>query len=164
MAKKTYEPPAKTNAMRLLEQAGVPYETIEYPVDESDLSGSHVAEVTGLPPEQLFKTLVARGERLGILVFCIPVPEELNLKKAAALAGDKRVELIHVKELQDLTGYMRGGCSPVGMKKNYPVFFDETVILFDRVYISAGCRGRQIIAAPEDLIRFLGARTADLTL
>lgn len=149
--------------MRLLEQAGIPYETLEYPVDESDLSGAHVAQMTGLAPEQMFKTLVARGEKQGILVFCIPVLEELDLKKAAAAAKDKRIEMVHVKELPELTGYIRGGCSPVGMKKNYPVFFDETAILYDQIYISAGCRGRQILLPPETLISFLNAQTVDIT-
>ena len=110
----------KTNAIRLVEQGQIPYREAHYPFDESDLSGLHAAEAIGLPPEQVFKTLVARGERTGIAVFCIPVCCELDLKKAARATGDKKVELVHVKELLSLTGYIRGGCSPVGMKKKYP--------------------------------------------
>ena len=107
-----------TNAMRLLEKAHIPFETGTYEYDESDLSGAHAAEVLGIDPDIMFKTLVTRGERMGILVFCIPVCAELDLKKCAASSGDKRVELIHVKELVSLTGYVRGGCSPVGMKQS----------------------------------------------
>ena len=116
----------KTNAVRLVQQAGLPCRERAYEFDESDLSGIHAAEAIGMPPEQVFKTLVARGEKTGINVFCIPVCCELNLKKAAKAAGDKNMELVAVKELLGLTGYIRGGCSPVGMKKKYPTFFDET--------------------------------------
>lgn len=153
----------KTNAMRLLEQAGIPYSAIEYEVDEKDLSGEHVAMQIGLPTEQVFKTLVARGEKKGILVFCIPVNTELNLKKAAIAVGDKKIEMIHVKELLGLTGYIRGGCSPVGMKKKYPTFIDETVILFDKITVSAGVRGCQLVVRPDDLIAYTGAVTCGLT-
>lgn len=148
--------------MRMLEQAGIPFTGIDYEVDESDLSGEHVAKQLGQPPEQGFKTLVARGEKNGILVFCIPVAEELDLKKAAVLTKDKKVELIPVKELLGLTGYIRGGCSPIGMKKKYPTYIDETAILFDEIYISAGMRGKQLMLNPEDLILYIGAKTADL--
>ena len=151
-----------TNAMRLLTQAGISFDTQSYEVDETDLSGTHVASQLGLPPEQVFKTLVARGEKNGIMVFCIPAAEELDLKKAAALTRDKKIEMIHVRELQSLTGYIRGGCSPIGMKKKYPTFIDETAILFDRIYVSAGMRGMQIILRPDDLIQFTQAHTADL--
>lgn len=154
---------AKTNALRLIEQAGIPCREAFYEFDESDLSGLHAARAIGLPPEQVFKTLVARGERGGILVFCIPVCCELDLKKAAKAAGEKKVELVHVKELLVLTGYIRGGCSPVGMKKKYPTYMDETAILFEEIAVSAGARGHQMILPPEPLARFVQAELLDLT-
>lgn len=156
--------PVKTNAMRLLEQAHIEYRTIEYEVDEDNLAGEHVANVTGIPFEQCFKTLVAKGEKRGIMVFCIPVDTELNLKKVASIVGDKKIELVHVKELLGLTGYIRGGCSPIGMKKNYKTFIDETAILFDEISISAGVRGCQLIVNPEKLIQFVNAKECELTL
>ena len=152
-----------TNAMRLLTRARVPFDTAEYPVDESDLSGVHAAEALGVEPERVFKTLVARGDRQGLSVFCIPVAEELDLKKCAAATGDKRIEMIHVKDLLGLTGYVRGGCSPVGMKKKYPTYIDETAQLFDSIYVSAGMRGQQLILAPDALREFAQAEYADLT-
>lgn len=154
----------KTNAMRILEQAGIPFETLSYEVDESDLSGVHLASVLSLPPEQVFKTLVAKGTKNGYCVFVIPVAEELDLKKCALAAGDKRVEMIPMKDLLPLTGYIRGGCSPVGMKKQFPTYFDETATLFDRIYVSAGVRGRQFRLDPVSLCDFLGAKFADLTM
>jgi Cys-tRNA(Pro)/Cys-tRNA(Cys) deacylase len=154
----------KTNAMRMLDSEGISYETAEYSYDEDDLSGVHAAaQIKNITPEQCFKTLVARGEKNGILVYCIPVAAELDLKAAAMAAHDKRVELIHVKELQGLTGYIRGGCSPVGMKKQYPVYIDETAALFDKIGISAGQRGLQVILNPESLRAFLGAEFCALT-
>ena len=152
-----------TNAMRLLTQAGIPFETAEYPVDESDLSGVHAAEMLGVEADCVFKTLVVRGERKGVCVFVIPVAEELDLKKCACAMGDKKAEMIHVKELLGLTGYVRGGCSPVGMKKKYPTFIDEIATLFDRVYVSAGLRGQQLIINPEDLRSYTEASFVDLT-
>ena len=152
-----------TNAMRLLTQAGIPFETSEYPVDENDLSGVHAAEMLGVDADCVFKTLVVRGERKGVCVFVIPVAEELDLKKCAAAMGDKKVEMIHVKELLGLTGYIRGGCSPVGMKKKYPTYIDETAILFDEIYVSAGMRGQQVILDPEKLRAFTEAAFVDLT-
>ncbi len=154
----------KTNAMRLLAQAGIPYEVIEYEADEENLAGVHVAEQTGLPAEQVFKTLVARGEKKGCLVFCIPVAQELDLKKAAQAVGDKKIELVHVKELLGLTGYVRGGCSPVGMKKHFPTYFDETAVLFDKIAVSAGVRGAQLYLLQEELVRYVGAEHLDLTV
>ena len=154
----------KTNAMRLLAQAGIEYELIEYEVDEENLAGVQVAEQTGLPVEVVFKTLVARGEKCGFLVFCIPVAEELDLKKAAQVVGDKKIELVHVKELLALTGYIRGGCSPVGMKKKFPTYFDETIILFDKIAVSAGVRGAQVFLDGGALVSYLGAQCADLTV
>lgn len=153
----------KTNAIRLVEKAGIPYEEKFYEYDESDLSGIHAAQVLGMPEEQVFKTLVARGERTGINVFCIPVCCELDLKKAAKAAGDKNMELIHVKELLGLTGYIRGGCSPVGMKKKYPTYIDELCQLSDAIALSAGERGHQIIVPPLPIAALLDAKLADLT-
>lgn len=154
---------AKTNAVRLVEQAKIPCREAFYEFDENDLNGNHAAKAIGFPPEQVFKTLVARGERTGINVFCIPVCCELDLKKAAKAAGDKNMEMIHVKELLGLTGYIRGGCSPVGMKKKFPTFFDETCILWDEIAVSAGTRGHQMIVPPEDLAELVGATLSDLT-
>ncbi len=139
--------------MRLLEAAGVPYEAKYYQVDENDLSGSHAADMMGADHDSMFKTLVLKGEKTGYLVCCIPVDEELDLKKTAKAAGDKKVEMIHVKELLPLTGYIRGGCSPIGMKKKFPTYIEETAQLFDQIYVSAGQRGSQIAISPEDLRR-----------
>ena len=147
----------KTNVMRLLDAAGVHYRTAEYEYDESDLSGRHAAEQLDLPAEQVFKTLVARGDKTGPVVFCIPVLDELDLRRAAAVSGNKKVELIHLKELLPLTGYLRGGCSPIGMKKKFPTYIDETCILFDEIAVSAGARGKQIIFSPDDLISYTAA-------
>lgn len=147
----------KTNVMRLLDAAGVHYRTAEYEYDESDLSGRHAAEQLDLPAEQVFKTLVARGDKTGPVVFCIPVLDELDLRRAAAVSGNKKVELIHLKELLPLTGYLRGGCSPIGMKKKFPTYIDETCILFDEIAVSAGARGKQIILAPDDLVSYTAA-------
>ena len=152
-----------TNAMRMLMKANIPFETSEYEVDESDLSGVHAAHELGIDPDCMFKTLVARGDKKGISVFCIPVAEELDLKKCAVVTGDKKIEMIHVKELLGLTGYIRGGCSPIGMKKKYPTWIDETATLFDRIYVSAGQRGQQIIVNPEELAKYVEAQFADVT-
>lgn len=154
----------KTNAVRLVQQAGIPVRESFYEFDEKDLSGVHAAQAIGMPQEQVFKTLVARGEKTGINVFCIPVCCELDLKKAAKAAGDKNMELVAVKELLGLTGYIRGGCSPVGMKKQYPTFFDETCILWDEIAVSAGARGHQMILPPEALAQLVGAKLADIIL
>ena len=153
----------KTNAIRLIQQAKLPFREAFYEYDESDLSGTHAAEAVGMPPEQVFKTLVTRGDRTGINVFCIPVCCELDLKKAAKAAGDKKIEMVAVKELLSLTGYIRGGCSPVGMKKKYPTFVDETAILWDEIAVSAGARGHQMILNPEQLVEYIGANLMDLT-
>jgi Cys-tRNA(Pro)/Cys-tRNA(Cys) deacylase len=153
----------KTNAIRLIQQAKIPCREAFYEFDESDLSGTHAADAVGMPPEQVFKTLVVRGERTGINVFCIPVCCELDLKKAAKVAGDKKMEMVAVKELLGLTGYIRGGCSPVGMKKKYPTFLDETCILWEEIAVSAGARGHQVILNPEDLSKLCNAKIMDLT-
>lgn len=153
---------SKTNAVRLVEQAGIPCREVLYDFDENDLRGIHAATATGFPPEQVFKTLVARGPKTGIHVFCIPVCCELDLKKAANAAHDKSIEMVSVKELLGLTGYIRGGCSPVGMKKHYPTHFDETCILYDEIAISAGARGHQMILPPEMLAELVNAELCDL--
>lgn len=153
----------KTNAMRLLEAEKIVYETTQYEYDENHLSGEYAAQAIEMPAEQVFKTLVARGDKTGILVFCIPVNQELDLKKAAHVSKNKKVDMIHVKELLGLTGYIRGGCSPIGMKKKYPTFIDETAILFDKIAISAGIRGQQIIINPEALISFINSEIADIS-
>ena len=152
----------KTNAMRLMDAAKIPYRAVEYEYDETDLGGEHVAAVTGMNPDQVFKTLVARGDKKGILVFCIPVSCTLDLKKAAHAAGDKKVEMIHMKELLGLTGYIRGGCSPVGMKKKYPTFMDETAALYDEIAISGGARGLQMVLDPQQLMEYAEITAADL--
>lgn len=153
----------KTNALRLVQKAGIPCEEAQYEYDENDLNGMHAAVAIGMPPEQVFKTLVTRGPKNGIHVFCIPVCCELDLKKAAKAAGDKSIELVAVKDLLSLTGYIRGGCSPVGMKKRYPTHIDETCILYDRIAVSAGARGHQMILPPEDLANLISAEFEDLT-
>lgn len=153
---------SKTNAVRIVEQSGIPCKEVFYSYDENDLSGNRAAEAIGLPSEQVFKTLVAKGSRTGINVFCIPVCCSLDLKKAAKAAGDKNMELIHVKELLGLTGYIRGGCSPVGMKRKYPTFFDESCILFDEIALSAGERGHQMLLSPISLTQLIDAKLADI--
>jgi Cys-tRNA(Pro)/Cys-tRNA(Cys) deacylase len=143
----------KTNAVRILEAAGIQYELREYEVDEDDLSAPRVAEKIGMPPEQVFKTLVARGDRNGVLMACIPANTELDLKALAAASGNKKVELVPVKEVLGLTGYIRGGVSPVGTKKPYPFYLDETADLWDVISVSAGVRGTQMLVTPDDLVR-----------
>ena len=152
----------KTNAVRLLSLAGIPCKEVSYDFDENDLNGNHAAAAIGFPPEQVFKTLVTRGIKTGIHVFCIPVCFELDLKKAAKAIGDKSVEMVAVKELLSLTGYIRGGCSPVGMKKHYPTHFDETIQLYEEVAVSAGARGQQIIISPDKLVPFVNGDYFDL--
>lgn len=152
----------KTNAVRLVQLSAISCREAFYEYDENDLSGLHAAHSVGMPPEQVFKTLVARGEKTGINVFCIPVCCTLDLKKAAKAAGDKNMEMVAVKELLGLTGYIRGGCSPVGMKKKYPTFFDETCILWDEIAVSAGARGHQMIVPPEALVDLVNAELADI--
>ncbi len=153
----------KTNVMRLLDQAGISYKAMEYEVDENNLGGEHVAELIGVPQEQVFKTLIAKGEKKGFVVFCIPVNLELDLKKAAATIGDKKLEMLHVKDLLGTTGYIRGGCSPIGMKKKFPTYMDETAILYDEITISAGVRGCQLCIPREDLVGYIDAILCDVT-
>lgn len=147
----------KTNAARLLEAAGIPFGLIPYEVDENDLAAGHVAEQLGEPLEQVFKTLVLRGDRNGLFVCVMPGDMEVDLKVAAKISGNKSCAMIHMKELLPETGYIRGGCSPIGMKKPLPTFIHESALLYDYIYISAGVRGLQIRINPEDLIRFVGA-------
>ena len=153
----------KTNAMRRLDAAKIPYQILEYEVDENDLSGMHIAEQLGFPPERMFKTLVAKGDKTGPLVFCIPVAAEIDLKRAASITGNKRIEMIHVKDLLALTGYIRGGVSPIGMKKVFPTYMDESALQFEQITVSSGTRGAQLLLSREALIPFIGAKTADLT-
>ena len=152
----------KTNAIRQLDTAGVAYEIVSFEVDESDLSGVHAAELIGADPQTVFKTLVCKSERGGYVVCCIPVAEKLDLKKAARAAGFKELSMLPLRELLPTTGYVHGGCSPLGMKKPFPTYIDETAILFDRIGVSAGERGLQMLLSPEDLARVAGAQFADL--
>ena len=154
----------KTNAMRMLDAAKIPYEVLEYKVDESDLSGIHIAEQLGFPQEKMFKTLVARGDKTGPLVFCIPVAKEIDLKVAASLTGNKRIEMVHVKDLLGLTGYIRGGCSPIGMKKKFPTWIDVSALQFDEITVSSGTRGAQLLLNRAALLQFVQAKTAELTV
>ena len=154
----------KTNAVRLMQQAGIPCDEAFYDYDENDLNGMHAANAICFPPEQVYKTLVTRGEKTGIHVFCIPVCCELDLKKAAKAAGDKKIEMVAVKELLGLTGYIRGGCSPVGMKKLYPTHFEESSQLFERIAVSAGERGHQMILSPIALLELVQAECVDITV
>src|ERR1017187_4568149 len=148
----------KTNAARMLDRAGIHYELREYEVDENDLSAPHVAAAIGMPPEQVFKTLVVRGDRTGVLLASIPASAELDLRALAAASGNKKVELVAVKEVLGLTGYIRGGVSPVGTRKPYPLYLDETAELWDVISVSAGVRGCQMLLCPADLTRVLGAQ------
>ncbi|MGM9669706.1 MAG: Cys-tRNA(Pro) deacylase [Faecousia sp.] len=153
----------KTNAVRIAEQAGIAVREAFYEFDENDLGGMHAAEALGMDPEQVFKTLVARGEKTGFNVFCVPVCHTLDLKKAAKAAGDKNMELIPMKDLLSVTGYIRGGCSPVGMKKKFPTFIEETAQLFDEIAVSAGARGHQMLLDPGHLAALVDAAFVPLT-
>ena len=153
----------KTNAMRMLDGAKIPYEVRTYEFEETDLAGIHAADAVGMPYETVFKTLVARGDKTGFVVFCIPVAEELDLKKAARASKNKSVELLHVKDLLPTTGYIRGGCSPIGMKKPFPTYIDETAQLYDEIGVSAGCRGCQVLLDPIQLVDYVNATLCDLT-
>lgn len=154
----------KTNAMRRLDAAKIPYRVMEYTVDENDLSGTHIADQIGLPYAQVFKTLVAKGEKSGPVVFCIPCDGEIDLKKAAALTGNKKIEMIHVKDLLGLTGYIRGGVSPIGMKKKFPTYIDESCLSFEEITVSSGQRGAQLLLNTAALVKFTEARPSALTV
>ena len=153
---------SKTNAVRLIQNAGISCRETWYAYDENDLSGMHAAAEIGFPPEQVFKTLVVRGVKTGINVFCIPVCCELDLKKAAQAAGDKSIAMLSVKELLPTTGYIRGGCSPVGMKRRYPTYIEESCLLFDEIAVSAGERGHQVILSPIQLAKLVEAKLVDI--
>lgn len=152
----------KTNAARLLDKAGIPYELIPYEVDEDNLAASHIAEQLSEPLEQVFKTLVLSGDRTGHFVCVVPGDSEVDLKAAAKVSGNKKCDLIPVKELLPTTGYIRGGCSPVGMKKQFPTYFHSTAMEYPYIYVSAGVRGLQLRVAPADLIGYVHAECADL--
>ena len=153
---------SKTNAIRILESHKIKFETVSYEVDENDLSGETVAIKVGVDPETVFKTLVCTGDKTGHVVFCIPVTTELNLKKAASASGNKKVEMIPLKDLLPLTGYIRGGCSPVGMKKQFPTYVDETAQLYENIFISAGIRWTQMKLKPNDLLKLVNGNYAEL--
>jgi Cys-tRNA(Pro)/Cys-tRNA(Cys) deacylase len=154
----------KTNAARILDRQGIKYELLVYEVDESDLSAKAVADKLNQNIDQVFKTLVLRGDKSGIFVCIIPGAEELDLKKAAQISGNKFAVMVPMKEILDHTGYIRGGCSPIGMKKNYPTFIDESCILYDSIYVSAGIRGMQLKISPNDLVEVISCRMCDLIL
>jgi len=152
----------KTNAARLLDKAGIAYELVPYEVDENDLGAGHLAQQLGEDVKQVFKTLVLHGERTGHFVCVVPGDAEVDLKKAARVSGNKKVDLIPMKQLLPTTGYIRGGCSPVGMKKPFPTYFHTTCNDYDYIYVSAGMRGLQFKVAPSDLVQYVGATVADL--
>jgi Cys-tRNA(Pro)/Cys-tRNA(Cys) deacylase len=154
---------SKTNACRILDSLGVQYELREYRIDPEDLSAENVAAKVGLPPAQVFKTLAVRGDRNGVSVAVIPGSYELDFKALARLTGDRKVEMLPLKEVQGVTGYIRGGVTALGMKKDYPVFADETMELWERVCVSAGQRGMQIIIAPADYMRATGATVGGIS-
>ena len=154
----------KTNAARILDKFGISYEVKTYEVEEEDLSAVHVAKTAGLKIESIYKTLVARGDKTGVIMAVIGGGEKLNLKALAKASGNKSVEMISLKELQPLTGYIRGGCSPLGAKKNYPVFLDKRALEQEKISISAGLRGMQLILSPTDLIKATNATTAEIIM
>lgn len=153
----------KTNAMRQLDAAKIKYRVMTYDVDENDLSGTHIAEQIDLPYEMVFKTIVTIGDKTGHMVFCIPCHKEIDLKKAAALTGNKKIEPMHVKDLLATTGYIRGGCSPVGMKKKFPTYFDASAAELDELTVSGGVRGAQLLLKAEEIINFTRATLVDIT-
>lgn len=152
----------KTNVARLLDKAKIPYELVPYTVDENNLAADHVAEELGEDINQVFKTLILHGDRSGYFVCVVPGNTEVDLKKAAKAAGAKKAEMIPMKELLPLTGYIRGGCSPIGMKKPFPTFFHTSALDFDVIYVSAGVRGLQLKINPQDLISYVRANVTDL--
>ena len=154
----------KTNALRLLDAAKIDYAAREYDVSDGEISGVAVAIKIGQEPERLFKTLVAVGKSTGLNVFVVPSSAELDLKKAARAAGDKNIEMLKARDLEPQTGYVHGGCSPIGMKKLFPTFIDETAILYDTIFVSGGRIGLQIEIALDDLVKMTGAEVCDLTV
>ena len=152
----------KTNAVRILENANIHFELIEYEIDENSLSAEDAAFKTGVPEEQTFKTLCARGDKTGVMMVCLPAGRELDFKALASASGNKSTELVQLKEVQPLTGYVRGGCSPLGPKKRYPVVIDESACIFDYITVNAGQRGLLFKIRPDDLISATGAKTAGI--
>ncbi len=152
----------KTNAVRIMENENIAFELLEYEAVESDLSAENAALKTNVPEEQTFKTLCARGDKTGVMMVCVPAGRELDLKKLAGASGNKSAELVHLKEVLPLTGYIRGGCSPLGTKKKYPVFIDETALLFDYITVNAGLRGLLFKLCPQDLIKVTEASACDV--
>ena len=153
----------KTNAMRMLDKAKIPYKAMEYTYDDNDLSGVTIANSIGLDCKMVFKTLVAKGDKTGPIVMCIPVDKEIDLKKAASVTGNKKIEMVAVKDLLGLTGYIRGGCSPIGMKKKFPTFIDISCEDFEEITVSAGIKGCQLLINRESLVAFTQATPCELT-
>ncbi len=154
----------KTNAMRMLDKAKIPYEAMEYSYDDNDLSGVTIANSIGLDCKMVFKTLVAKGDKTGPIVMCIPVDKEIDLKKAASVTGNKKIEMVAVKDLLGLTGYIRGGCSPIGMKKKFPTFIDVSCEEFEKITVSAGVKGCQLFIDRKNLVDFTEAKVTELTI
>lgn len=153
----------KTNVMRILDKANISYKAKSYEYEINDLSGVHAAEALGYDPDMVFKTIVTKGDKTGPVVFCLPSEKELNLKEAAKISGNKKLEMVHVKDLFHLTGYLRGGCSPIGMKKTFPTYIDISINNHKEISISAGQRGQQIIINSKDLLAFTSAQAANIT-
>lgn len=153
----------KTNVMRILDKANISYKAKSYEYEINDLSGVHAAEAVGYDPDMVFKTIVTKGDKTGPVVFCLPSEKELNLKEAAKISGNKKLEMVHVKDLFHLTGYLRGGCSPIGMKKTFPTYIDISINNHKEISISAGQRGQQIIINSKDFLAFTSAQTANIT-
>ena len=147
----------------MLDAAKIKYDIMEYVPDENDLTGTHIAEQIGLDENIVFKTLVAVGDKTGHIVFCIPSPAEIDLKKAAAATGNKKIEMVHVKDLLGLTGYIRGGCSPIGMKKKFPTYIDESAANLERFTVSGGVKGAQLLVSPSDIIKYTNAKLCSVT-
>ena len=153
----------KTNVMRILDKANISYKAKSYEYEINDLSGVHAAEVLGYDPDMVFKTIVTKGDKTGPVVFCLPSEKELNLKEAAKISGNKKLEMVHVKDLFHLTGYLRGGCSPIGMKKTFPTYIDISINNHKEISISAGQRGQQIVIKSKDFLTFTSAQAANIT-
>ena len=154
----------KTNAMRMLDIAKIPYEIKEYEVDENDLSGTHIADQISLPYEMVFKTIVTRGDKTGYCVFCLPCNKEIDFKAAARASGNKSIEPLHVKDLLGVTGYIRGGCSPVGMKKKFPTFFDSSASTLEKLTVSAGMKGAQLLVERKAIVDYTEAILCDIAV
>ncbi len=153
----------KTNVMRILDKANISYKAKSYEYEINDLSGVHAAEALGYDPDMVFKTIVTTGDKTGPVVFCLPSEKELNLKEAAKISGNKKLEMVHVKDLFHLTGYLRGGCSPIGMKKTFPTYIDISINNTREISISAGQRGKQVVINSKTLIAFISAQVASIT-